>query len=166
MRKISVGAVAAAAVATALMLANSLPTLAQGVGAQSAPAAAAPSAPSTGAQSGPAGGSQSGSVVGAQPSRSAGASDNRRVAQSQYSGGNRGNWRRDYRRNYRYRDSGVGFGFAAGALLGSAFTAPRYYYPYAYVDDEAIGYCMQRFRSYDPVSMTYLGYDGLRHPCP
>ncbi|MGB8044731.1 MAG: BA14K family protein [Pseudolabrys sp.] len=25
---------------------------------------------------------------------------------------------------------------------------------------------MQRFRSYDPGSGTYLGYDGYRHPCP
>jgi hypothetical protein len=29
-----------------------------------------------------------------------------------------------------------------------------------------VAYCMQRFRSYDPRSGTYLGYDGLRHPCP
>jgi BA14K-like protein len=27
-------------------------------------------------------------------------------------------------------------------------------------------YCAQRFRSYDPASGTYLGYDGQRHPCP
>jgi len=27
-------------------------------------------------------------------------------------------------------------------------------------------YCASRFRSYDPTSGTYLGYDGLRHPCP
>jgi len=31
-------------------------------------------------------------------------------------------------------------------------------------DDAA--YCAQRFRSYDPGSGTYLGNDGLRHPCP
>jgi hypothetical protein len=29
-----------------------------------------------------------------------------------------------------------------------------------------VAYCEQRFRSYDPASGTYLGYDGLRHPCP
>jgi hypothetical protein len=29
-----------------------------------------------------------------------------------------------------------------------------------------VQYCMQRFRSYDPSSGTYLGYDGARHPCP
>jgi hypothetical protein len=27
-------------------------------------------------------------------------------------------------------------------------------------------YCMQTYRSYDPQSGTYLGFDGLRHPCP
>ncbi len=26
--------------------------------------------------------------------------------------------------------------------------------------------CLQRFRSYDPGSGTYLGRDGRRHPCP
>jgi len=31
---------------------------------------------------------------------------------------------------------------------------------------QSSAYCVQRFRSYDPQSMTYLGYDGLRHPCP
>jgi hypothetical protein len=33
------------------------------------------------------------------------------------------------------------------------------------VDDD-VAYCQQRFRSYDPASGTYLGYDGQRHPCP
>jgi len=35
--------------------------------------------------------------------------------------------------------------------------------------DQAMGgdpaYCAKRYRSYDPASGTYLGYDGLRHPC-
>ena len=31
---------------------------------------------------------------------------------------------------------------------------------------DEIAYCMQLFRSYDPASGTYLGYDGYRHPCP
>jgi hypothetical protein len=71
---------------------------------------------------------------------------------------------------------GPAAGFAAGALIGSALTAPRYYYGpgYGYYDDyayeapggNAVAYCMQRFRSYDPASGTYLGYDGERHPCP
>jgi len=29
-----------------------------------------------------------------------------------------------------------------------------------------VAYCARRFKSYDPGSGTYLGYDGLRHPCP
>jgi hypothetical protein len=92
---------------------------------------------------------------------------------------------------------GWGGGFAAGALLGGALLAPRYYAPgpyyyapgpysapgpyYAapgsyysdpgpgYADpagEDPVGYCVARFRSYDPHSGTYLGYDGLRHPCP
>jgi hypothetical protein len=33
-------------------------------------------------------------------------------------------------------------------------------------DDDAVSYCMQRYRSYDPGSGTFLGNDGMRHPCP
>jgi hypothetical protein len=32
--------------------------------------------------------------------------------------------------------------------------------------DDGVNYCMQRFRSYDPQSGTYMGNDGYRHPCP
>jgi hypothetical protein len=39
---------------------------------------------------------------------------------------------------------------------------PGYYPP----PGDPIAYCMQRYRSYDPVSQTYVGYDGYRHPCP
>ncbi len=60
------------------------------------------------------------------------------------------------------------------------YPGPAYYPAYpprAYVEDyevegagpveqDAVAYCTQRFRSYDPGSGTYLGYDGLRHPCP
>lgn len=83
-------------------------------------------------------------------------------------------------------------GFAAGAIIGSAIASPYYYggyYPYGYYGaypaydypppapyyggpsyggpaggDAA--YCAQRYRSYDPATGTFLGYDGLRHPCP
>ena len=70
-------------------------------------------------------------------------------------------------------------GFAAGAILGGALAAQRPYYGYGYAPGpvyydagpsyyggDATGYCMQRFKSYDPASGTYLGYDGYRHPCP
>jgi len=73
--------------------------------------------------------------------------------------------------------AGIAAGVIGGMILGGMIASqyPRYYYddypPYpAYrsypMGDGAIDYCMRRFRSYDPHSMTYLGYDGLRHPCP
>jgi hypothetical protein len=53
---------------------------------------------------------------------------------------------------------------AAGAIIGlgiGAIIASE-----AARRNQAIEYCMQRYRSYDPYSMTYMGYDGRRHPCP
>ena len=83
------------------------------------------------------------------------------------------------------RGAGIGLGIAAGAIIGGIiasqggpyyYGAPGYhhgYYPGYYptpgvyaAPGDAVGYCMSRFRSYDPVSGTYLGYDGFRHPCP
>jgi hypothetical protein len=87
---------------------------------------------------------------------------------------------------------GVAAGFVAGAIIGGALASPYYGYgpyypaPYPYYapppgpvyygapgpaygappPEDAVAYCSQRFRSYDPASGTYLGYDGLRHPCP
>jgi hypothetical protein len=94
-------------------------------------------------------------------------------------------------RGRRHHGGGIGpwggfaLGFGAGALAGSALAAPYGYYgygypyygygyaPYAYggayaasPSGSAHAYCSQRFRSYDPASGTYLGYDGRRHPCP
>lgn len=78
--------------------------------------------------------------------------------------------------------AGIIGGLAAGAIIGSIvansgyYYGPSYYYgpgpyyygpgPYAYEPDGEVAYCMQRFRSYDPRSGTYVGYDGYRHPCP
>src|ERR1035437_6120520 len=77
-----------------------------------------------------------------------------------------------------------GGGLAAGAILGGLYDGYGYdgygYDGYGYdgygdvdayayeapVDDSAVAYCVQRFRSYDPASGTYLGNDGYRHPCP
>ncbi len=87
-------------------------------------------------------------------------------------GGWRGGW---------HRGGGWGWGgFAAGAIVGSALASPYYYgyygygpyYPYypppyyAPPPGNAVAYCAQRYRSYDPRTGTYLGFDGLRHPCP
>ncbi len=84
------------------------------------------------------------------------------------------------RRGGRRGGSGaaLGIGIATGALIGGAIAAqsapryydpPRYYYgppPAVVVEEDEIEYCMSRFRSYDPRSGTYMGYDGIRRPCP
>ena len=78
---------------------------------------------------------------------------------------------------------GIGAGIIGGAILGGMLAAPYYDdgpyayepYPYGYgpglyfspgYGGDAVAYCMQRFRSYDPNSGTYVGFDGLRHSCP
>ena len=33
-------------------------------------------------------------------------------------------------------------------------------------EEAAVAYCADRYRSYDPASGTYLGYDGNEHACP
>ena len=75
-----------------------------------------------------------------------------------------GDWRQSYSPYW---------GWGVGAELLA--TAPAYYYGVGYGDeygyevsihDDAIAYCMRRFRSYDPVSGTYIGRDGYIHPCP
>jgi len=97
-----------------------------------------------------------------------------------------------YRSGYaqgQARGYGVGAGVAAvaaGALIGGAiasqnqgyypaatypvYSDPGYGYSYpapaVYNNGDSIAYCEQTYRSYDPGSGTYLGYDGFRHPCP
>jgi len=53
----------------------------------------------------------------------------------------------------------------AGAILAGPAPAYAYVAPPAIAPD-AIAYCASRYRSFDPASGTFLGYDGLRHPCP
>ena len=93
-----------------------------------------------------------------------------------------------------YRRGGNGFipGAVAGAIIGGAiagapygygygpgYYAPGYYDDQQYYDqgpvvvapapagdDDSVAWCMQTYRSYDPRSGTYLGFDGYRHPCP
>jgi hypothetical protein len=95
-----------------------------------------------------------------------------------HGGGNHGGWHGGHRHH-----GGGGFfpGFVAGTAIGvgSAFADPYYYDDgaYGYYDDSPdvevvpsgggdVAYCQQRFKSYDVSSGTYLGYDGMRHPCP
>ncbi|KRR29203.1 BA14K family protein [Bradyrhizobium retamae] len=69
-----------------------------------------------------------------------------------------------YRHGWHRRQHGTGAavlgGLAAGAIIGGAIANSQ-----ARAND-AVAYCAQRYRSYDPASGTYLGYDGYRHPCP
>jgi hypothetical protein len=68
-------------------------------------------------------------------------------------------------------------GIIGGMILGGIIASQQPYYynappaypvygPAPYVGGDAVGYCMRRYRSFDPGSMTYLGFDGYRHPCP
>jgi len=43
---------------------------------------------------------------------------------------------------------------------------PVYAPPPRMIPGDAVAYCMQRYRSYDPRSGTFMGYDGIRRPCP
>lgn len=80
-----------------------------------------------------------------------------------------------------YRGWGVGPGIIGGLVLGEIIASQRPYYygypgypgyygypapVYATPYGGSVGYCMSRFKSYDPSSGTYLGFDGRRHPCP
>ena len=75
-----------------------------------------------------------------------------------------------------FRGPSVAFGFGPG-YYDYGYGYDYGYYPYdesyayvapgaAVVEGDSVAYCEQRFRSYDPSTGTYLGYDGLRHPCP
>jgi hypothetical protein len=99
-----------------------------------------------------------------------------------------GDGRRWHHRGDRGAAIGAGIaGLAAGAAIGGALASPGYDSGYDYGpgydsgygqevydapavapavggDDEA--YCESRYKSYDPSTGTYLGYDGERHPCP
>jgi hypothetical protein len=84
-------------------------------------------------------------------------------------------WRghRGYWRGHRGWDGdGVGLGLGvAGALLGGAIIANEYdgdgYYDgTAYDGDDGVGRCAATFRSFDPNTGTYVGYDGIVRPCP
>lgn len=68
--------------------------------------------------------------------------------------------------------AGVLGGLALGAVIAGAASAPppvAYAPPVAYGPPPGAGdwyaYCASKYRSFDPASGTYLGYDGLRHPC-
>lgn len=74
--------------------------------------------------------------------------------------------------------AGVIGGLIGGALLNSqpAYGAPVYGAPAPVYEEPpvyaapggggSVRYCMQRYRSYNPQTGTYVGYDGVERPCP
>jgi hypothetical protein len=83
-------------------------------------------------------------------------------------------YRRSYDGRRYYRDNGP-VGAAAGVVGGAAETAGAVATaPFRAFDNrdsyamapQGDSYCAQRYRSYDPASGTFMGYDGQRHPCP
>jgi BA14K-like protein len=94
-----------------------------------------------------------------------------------YGGGGYGGWGGGYGDGYGYGygygGAALGLGLLGGAILGSQYP----YYGSGYASYPQDGYvqgggvvssasCASRFKSYNPATGTYLGYDGLRHPCP
>ena len=81
--------------------------------------------------------------------------------------------RRYYRGYQRGYDPGAAvalgiIGLAAGAIAGAALAPAPYGVapaPYGVGDPNWIAYCSSRYRSFDPISGTYLGFDGYRHYC-
>jgi BA14K-like protein len=81
-------------------------------------------------------------------------------------GGNNwgGNWH--HRRHHHDNDNWGWWGVPLGLGLGLALTAP--YYGGGYNNgygNSHVDYCMRRYRSYDPRTNTFMGYDGYRHEC-
>ncbi len=75
------------------------------------------------------------------------------------------------------RRGGRGFGNAIGAgaaigilggVLGAIASQPQgpVYVEPGYGGEDAVQYCMRRFRSYNPRTGTYRGYDGRLYACP
>jgi BA14K-like protein len=73
------------------------------------------------------------------------------------------------------RSVGVAADVGPGAQIAQAPNGPLYNYVAppgpmmqapAMQNQNAVAYCAQRFRTYNPASGTYMGNDGMRHPCP
>jgi BA14K-like protein len=73
--------------------------------------------------------------------------------------------------NYAF-DPNSGYGGGYGGGFGGYGGGPFYNYAGGPtlaggpVEPGAIEACQARFQSYDPNTGTYLGFDGIRHPCP
>jgi len=70
-------------------------------------------------------------------------------------------------RHWRGPGPGAAAGLAAGAIIGGAIAAQRAQEGRAAaVANEAwLRHCESKYKSFDPATGTYLGYDGVRHYC-
>ena len=48
----------------------------------------------------------------------------------------------------------------------NGYAEPEWNGGYGYAAPRDQGWCESRYRSYNPATGLYLGYDGRRHPCP
>jgi len=73
---------------------------------------------------------------------------------------------RGYYGGHGYGGGGVALGAAiiGGAIISGIIANEAARHEAA--QNAAIASCSQRYQTYDPASGTYLGRDGLRHPCP
>lgn len=84
-----------------------------------------------------------------------------------------------YRHNYGGAAAAGILGFATGAIVGSTLAQPRYYAPppVTYYPQPAYygapapwtpawyAYCSSKYRSFNPSTGYFLGYDGRYHFC-
>ncbi|PVE24076.1 hypothetical protein DC522_12315 [Microvirga sp. KLBC 81] len=82
--------------------------------------------------------------------------------------------RRYYYRRHHYHDDGGSalaagaVGLAAGALIGSAIASQAQAAPPpppGTIDPTVAAYCARKYRSYDPVTGTFLAHNGMRYVC-
>lgn len=80
-------------------------------------------------------------------------------------------YRQRYERRHRHRDNDDSDAVIAGIIgfaLGAAIVASQEEHEAVRPrlnDPDWIAWCARKYRSFDPASGTYLGYDGLRHYC-
>lgn len=81
---------------------------------------------------------------------------------------NRGNRLPPMRRYHRgyYGDGGGFLGGVLGGILGTTIFAPEPEVVIVQPPQRGVEWCLQRYKSYDVYTRTYLGFDGLRHGCP
>jgi hypothetical protein len=76
-------------------------------------------------------------------------------------------WVRPYRPEYAFGwgylpPLGFGFDWLYPDIVGGEDAAHYDAVP----KSRMTAFCAQRYKTYDPTTQTYLGYDGRRHPCP